>query len=193
MIDWIDQIDKTIFLFLNSKHSESSDAIWMFITNIPTWIPLYILILVLIIKVFKKDSLYLILGLLLVVLLSDQFTSGFMKPFFERHRPCHDHEISYLVHVANKCGGQFGFASGHSANSFGISMIVWLVFRYAWKWTWIIFVWAVVVAYSRIAIGVHYPGDIIVGGLVGIFFGWLVFIIIGKIYFKIKQEPLIKS
>ncbi len=64
MINWIDQIDKTIFLFLNSKHSESSDAIWMFITNIPTWIPLYILILVLIIKVFKKDSPYFILGLL---------------------------------------------------------------------------------------------------------------------------------
>ena len=193
MIDWIDQIDKSIFLYLNSKHSESSDAIWLFITNIPTWIPLYILILVLIIKVLKKDSPYLILGLLLVVLLSDQFTSGFMKPFFERHRPCHDPEIGYLVHIANKCGGQFGFASGHSANSFGIAMFVWLVFRYAWKWIWIIFVWAVVVAYSRIAIGVHYPGDIIVGGLVGILFGWLVFIIIGKIYFKIKQEPLIKS
>jgi hypothetical protein len=59
---------------------------------------------------------------------SDQFTSSFMKPFFERLRPCHDFEIGQLVHVVKKCGGQFGFASGHSANSFGIAMFTWLLF-----------------------------------------------------------------
>lgn len=193
MIAWLDQIDKTLFLYLNSMYSDTSDQVWMFITNIPTWIPLYVFILAVFIIVFKKDSFYLIIGLLLVVLFSDQFTSGFMKPFFARSRPCHDPEIGHLVHLAKSCGGQFGFASGHSANSFGIAMFVWLVFRSYWKWTWLIFLWASSVAYSRIAIGVHYPADIITGAIIGILFGYFVFQMMNEIFFRIKLEPLIKN
>jgi len=193
MIDWLDQIDKEIFLYFNSMYSDTTDKIWLFVTNIPTWIPLYLLIFVMIIIVFKKDSYYMIIGLLLVVLFCDQFTSGFMKPFFMRPRPCHDLDLGPLVHVANRCGGQFGFASGHSANSFGIAMFVWLVFRHFWKWTWLIFLWAFFVAFSRVAIGVHYPGDILVGGAIGALFGWLMFLILNEIYFRIKLEPLIKN
>lgn len=193
MLDWLDYIDKQLFLFLNSLNSPLSDWVWHLITSIPTWIPFYILLLFFIIKVFKKDSIYLIVGILLVILCSDQFTSSFMKPFFGRLRPCHDDEIGQLVHIVKKCGGQFGFASGHSANSFGIAMFIWMVFRYYWKWTWLIFVWASVVAFSRIMVGVHYPGDIITGGLVGIFFGWMLFKITEEVFFKIKLEPIIKN
>lgn len=193
MLDWLDHIDKQLFLFINSFHSPTSDQIWIWITNIPSWIPLYILFLVFIIIVFKKDSIFVIIGLLLVILVCDQFTSSFMKPFFGRLRPCHDPEIGNLVHVANKCGGQFGFASGHSSNSFGIAMFIWLIFRSYWKWTWAIFIWAFAVAFSRIMVGVHYPGDIIVGGLIGAFFGWLLFKTVSEIYFKFKLEPLIKN
>ena len=193
MINWLDNIDKAAFLFLNAMHSETSDKIWLFITNIPTWIPLYLLIFGFMIRIFKQDSFYVIVGLLLVVLFSDQFTSGFMKPFFMRPRPCHDPEIGSLVHIAKSCGGQFGFASGHSANSFGIAMFVWLLFRSYWKWTWLMFVWAFFVAYSRIAIGVHYPGDILVGGIIGALFGWLTFLLVEKVYFRIMAKSLIKS
>jgi undecaprenyl-diphosphatase len=193
MIDWLDQVDKTIFLWLNSIYSDFSDKAWLVITYIPTWIPLYVLIFFLFIRIFKKDSIYLIAGLLLVVLVCDQFTSGFMKPFFERPRPCHNAEIAHLVHVANKCGGKFGFASGHSANSFGIAMFVWMVFRSYWKWSWLIFIWAAVVAYSRIAIGVHYPGDILAGGILGISFSYLIFRLTSEIYFRSRQKPLIKN
>lgn len=193
MIDWLDKIDTDLFLFFNNMHSEFSDRAWLFITNIPTWIPLYILILVAIIRIFKRDSIYIIGGLLLVVLVSDQFTSSFMKPLFERLRPCHNPNIQNIVHVADTCGGNYGFASGHSANSFGIAMFVWLISRSTWRWTWIIFIWAFVVAYSRIAIGVHYPGDIIVGGVIGAFFGWLVFRIANEVFFRIHLEPLIKN
>jgi len=193
MIDWLEQIDKTVFLFLNSIYSDTSDKIWLLITYIPTWIPLYVLIFFLFIKLYKRDSIYLILGLLLVVLICDQFTSGFMKPFFERPRPCHDEAIGHLVHVADKCGGMFGFASGHSSNSFGIAMFVWMVFRASWKWTWLIFLWAAFVAYSRIAVGVHYPGDILVGGFLGVLFGFLVFRLTDAIYLKINQRSIIRS
>ena len=193
MIDWLDQIDKSIFLYLNSFFSDTSDQFWLFVTNIPTWIPLYVLILFYFIYQFKVDSIYLIIGLLLVVLVCDQFTSGFMKPFFERPRPCHDPEIGHLVHVAKRCGGQFGYASGHAANSFGIAMFVWMVFRYYWRSTWLLFVWASFVAYSRIAVGVHYPGDILTGSILGILFGFLVFRLTEEIYFRVRLEPLIKN
>jgi undecaprenyl-diphosphatase len=193
MLEFLDTLDKKIFLYINRHHSETSDVIWQTITNIPTWIPLYVFILLMIIVVFKKDSLYLIMGILLVILASDQFTSSFMKPFFERLRPCHDFEIGQLVHVVKKCGGQFGFASGHSANSFGIAMFTWLTFRSYSKGTWLMFVWAAFVAFSRIMVGVHYLGDIVVGGLVGIFFGWLIFNLLQQIYFRTKLMPIIKN
>lgn len=193
MLDWIDQIDKQLFLYFNSMHSPISDSIWLWITDIPSWIPLYILLVFFIIKVFKKDSAYVIGGLLMVVLFSDQFTSSFMKPFFERLRPCHNPEIGHLVHVAHKCGGQYGFASGHAANSFGIAMFIWLIFKNYWNWTWLMFLWACLVAFSRIMVGVHYPGDIITGGLIGMLFGWLLYGITTELFFRMKLEPLIKN
>lgn len=193
MLDWLDHVDKQIFLYLNSFHSPLSDQIWVWITNIPSWIPLYLLLVFFIIKVFKKDSIYIIIGILLVILASDQTTSSFMKPFFGRLRPCHDPGIGHLVHVATKCGGQFGFASGHAANSFGIAMFFWLVFRNYWSGTWLLFLWATIVATSRIMIGVHYPGDLLTGGLIGVFFGWLMFILVSEVFFRIKLEPLIKN
>lgn len=193
MLDWLDHLDKQLFLFFNAQYTHTSDQIWIWITNIPSWIPLYILLLFFVIKVYKQDSLYMILAISLVILTCDQFTSSFMKPFFERLRPCYDPEIGSLVHVADKCGGQFGFASGHSANSFGIAMFTWMIFKSYWKWSWIIFIWAGTVAFSRIMVGVHYPGDILVGGLIGLLFGWLIYKILDKVYFRIKRERIIKN
>jgi undecaprenyl-diphosphatase len=95
--------------------------------------------------------------------------------------------------VVKKCGGQFGFASGHAANSFGIAMFTWLTFRSYWKGTWLMFLWAAFVAFSRIMVGVHYPGDIIVGSLIGLFFGWLIFKLLEQIYFRIRLMPIIKN
>jgi len=193
MLDWLDHLDKQLFLFFNALHTPTSDQIWIWITNIPSWIPLYILLLFFVIKVYKQNSVYMILAIALVILTCDQFTSSFMKPFFERLRPCYDPEIGSLVHVADKCGGQFGFASGHSANSFGIAMFTWMIFKSYWKWSWMIFIWAATVAFSRIMVGVHYPGDILVGGLIGLLFGWLIFKLLDKVYFRIKRERIIKN
>ncbi len=193
MIEWLDGIDKQLFLFFNGQHSQVSDQVWYWITWSKTWIPLYALFLILLIKTFRMDSIWLIAGVLLTVLITDQVTSSLMKPFFERLRPCYDPEIGHLVHVVKGCGGKFGFASGHSANSFGIATFAWLTFRYYWRWTWLIFLWSAAMAFSRIMVGVHYPADIIVGAAVGILSGWLMFRIISEIYFRTRLEPVIKN
>ena len=193
MLQTLDNIDRSIFLFINGNHNAFSDQLWFIITNIPTWIPLYLLILVAIIWYYRADAVWVILSILLVILLSDQFTSSFMKPFFGRLRPCHESGWSDMVHVVNQCGGRFGFASGHAANSFGIATFVWLIFRFKSGLVRLMFVWAGFVAFSRIMVGVHYPGDVIVGAIVGAFFGWFVYRLLAGLYFRIRVQPLVKD
>ncbi|MGF1638321.1 MAG: phosphatase PAP2 family protein [Cyclobacteriaceae bacterium] len=180
IIQWLDKIDRQLFLFLNSFHSPFFDQVWYIITNKYTWFPLYLIFVIFMILYYKKAAIWWILGLGLAILFADQFTSGFMKPFFGRPRPCHNPEFSHLVHIVKSCGGKFGFASGHSANSFAIAMYVWLVFKNQTRqkiWPWV-FLWAAIVAFSRVYLGVHYPGDILVGALVGVTSGYLAYGII---------------
>jgi len=193
MIEYLDTLDKTLFLFLNSIHTPVTDKIWLIITNIPTWIPLYISLLIWIIAYHKKNSIWIILGIVLAITITDQLTSGFMKPFFGRLRPCQDPEIGPLTNVVNKCGGLYGFVSGHSANSFTIATFIWMVFRQKFRWVILLFLWAALVAFSRIMVGVHYPLDILIGGLIGFITGWLIFKLTEKLYYNFKKSPLIKN
>lgn len=193
MLEIIEKADQNAFLFLNGKFSHFSDQVWLAITNGITWIPLYIFLLLIIIKKFRKEALWIIGGLALVILASDQFTSTFMKPFFERLRPCHDPYLSQFVHIAKSCGGQFGFASSHAANTFGVATYLWLILKHYVPAIWLMFLWSALVAFSRIMIGVHYPGDILVGAFVGISFGWIFFKITTRSYLRVTHHPLIKS
>jgi undecaprenyl-diphosphatase len=193
MLETLDQIDQSVFLYFNGKYSHFSDQLWLSITNGNTWIPLYIILILLVIKKFGKESLWIFGGLALVVLASDQFTSTFMKPFFERLRPCHDPALAHFVHVAKSCGGQYGFASSHAANTFGVAMFLWHALKKYYPAIWVLFVWSALVAFSRIMVGVHYPGDIIVGSIVGMGFGWIIFKITKSIYVRTTGRIFIKS
>lgn len=91
-----------------------------------------------------------------------------MKPFFARPRPSHEPGLAGLLHLVNGYkGGAYGFASSHAANTFGVAMFIYLLFRSRYAWISAIFVWAAVMSYTRIYLGVHYPGDIFAGALVG--------------------------
>ncbi|EON75950.1 putative membrane-associated phospholipid phosphatase [Lunatimonas lonarensis] len=130
-----------------------------------------------------------IVGIALLILLADQFTSGFMKPFFERLRPCHDPRWQGILFNYSGCGGQFGFASSHASNTFAIATYFWLVFRtHSSQW---LFLWAAIISYTRVYLGVHYPADIVVGGLVGIASGFVVYHLIDKlkILLQATKEP----
>lgn len=132
-----------------------------------TWIPLYLVLIGFIIWVEKRNSWKNIIFLILSVGLADRITSGLMKPYFERLRPCHDPAIMNVLHLVGDCGGQYGFASSHAANSFALAMGFWLLYCSRNNYISILFIWAAFVAYSRVYNGVHYPTDIAVGALVG--------------------------
>lgn len=174
MLEQLLELDKDLFLFLNGLHTDTLDPIMIGLTKSRYWLPLFAIVVFGIVRKFKEKSLWIFVGVALTVLFADQFTSSFMKPFFERWRPSRDPEIGTLVHtVGGYLGGKFGFASSHAANSFGVSLFLLLTARAKVAWVWIMFIWAVVFSYTRIYLGVHYPGDIIVGASVGMFGAWL--------------------
>lgn len=175
MIESLNEIDRALLLELNSYHNTVFDEMMYWASHKFFWIPFYLLLVYLMVKKWGWNTVYMLVAIGLVITFADRFTSGFMKPFFERPRPCHDPEISHLVHTFSKCGGKYGFASSHAANVFGLSSFLWLQLRKWYKWIILLFVWAFFVSYSRVYLGAHYPGDITVGALVGIFFGWFVY------------------
>lgn len=168
----IHRFDQDLTLTVNSWHSPVTDPIWEFFSNIPVWIPMYALIIAFIIwRLGWKKGLIVTAGALLTFCFCDQF-SNIIKDAVERLRPLNDeYMLSNGLHVLEK-GGKYGFFSAHSANAFGLATSTLLGLRLdkrlkyrgyaAWMYSW-----AFLVAVSRVFVGKHYLGDIIVGAIVG--------------------------
>ena len=189
MIEWLEQLDQQATLFLNGFHSPLMDKIMWIITIKFTWIPLYLLLVYFLFKFYKKEAWYWLIGILLLVIATDLFTSSFLKPLTGRLRPCHDPELQTIIHNYNKCGGLYSFVSGHSANSFAIATFIFMVLKSKLRYIWTLFLFAALVAYSRVYLGVHFLGDILVGGIIGSFFALAIF----KITLKIQSILSVNS
>jgi undecaprenyl-diphosphatase len=173
ILEW----DKRLLLWLNGFHTVWLDTVMILITKPGFSVPLYIVMAFLIFKKYKAEGWFILMGAGLAILLSDRLTSGLMKPYFARLRPSHEPGLEGLLHnVDGYKGGLYGFASSHAANTFAVAMLLWLTFKKTYRWIGFIFLWAVIIAYTRIYLGVHYPGDVIVGALIGIGCGWLGFL-----------------
>ena len=178
MIDRLKELDETFFLYLNGIHSSWMDPVMLTLTGRYIWIPLYLFLIYLLIRTYGRESAWYIVGLAVVILFADQFTSGFMKPYFERLRPCHDERWDDVILNYSGCGGLYGFASSHAANTFALACYLNLVAAKkigGFRW---LYLWAAVVSYTRIYLGVHYPLDVLIGALVGMLLAWLIWIII---------------
>jgi len=169
--------DKQAMIFLNNLGSSTFDPFWILVSEKWFWIPLYVIFLYFLYKNFNKKSLfYILLFVALGITASDQIANIF-KFGFERLRPCHDPSLEGLLREV-KCGGKFGFYSAHSSNSFFVATyLTMLLGKKIKQLPYFLFVWAAIVAYSRVYLGMHFPGDIIVGAIMGIllalFFGTL--------------------
>ncbi len=198
MLEKLDAIDTKIFLFLNGLHSETLDGIMVWISGKTTWWPFYLALLIWLGWKTRWQLVPIILFIALAVTIADQVSVHFFKEVFERLRPCKEPELQGLVHIVNgKCGGKYGFVSSHAANTFAVAVFLLLVAGKKW-FTGLMLTWAIVVSYSRIYLGVHYPGDVLGGALLGIatgvlvwfLFRWLIYMLPGnwKISAYLKQD-----
>lgn len=188
-IDSIKEIDTQLFLFLNSKHNSFFDFLMFWISHKFIWIPFYLFFAFLVFKHFGKRIWIILIAAFILILLSDQISNHAFKNNFLRYRPCHNLVIKDIVHVNGECGGSYGFVSSHAANTFALAMFLSLLFYKRVRYFILfIFSWAAAVSYSRIYNGVHYPADVIVGAIIGMGLGIMVF----KFY-EIAERKFISS
>jgi undecaprenyl-diphosphatase len=170
------EFDQALFLFLNDFHSPEWDTVFSLISAKLIWVPLYLFIYFRLLKTYGFAQWWtLLLAIGLTIFLSDFVASGVFKPFFQRLRPCYEPHLEAWVHVPDGCGGRYGFASSHASNAFATAMFAYLsmgrlgqFWRKAWINWKLLFAWAALVSYSRIYLGVHYPADLLMGGIIGV-------------------------
>ncbi len=171
-LDTIIEKDKELFVYLNSLGSETWDGFWLFITNQFYWTPLFLLLFYLIFKAYGwKKSLLLLLVAALLVTFSDQLVN-LIKHYFERLRPNNDPFINKHIRIL-KTPHSFSFVSGHATTSFAVTTFMIATLKKHYKYIFLLLIWPMLFAYSRIYIGVHFPIDIFIGMLLGIGVGFI--------------------
>jgi len=169
MLETINKLDISILLGINGINSPWLDVFMWFVSKTFVWVPFYLLLAYFIVRKYKKDGIWFLLAIGLSIVLSDQLSSGLIKPLAERLRPSHNPEIAEMLHYVNDYkGGKYGFVSSHAANSFALAFLVSFLFHRRWVF-FSIYGWAAIVSLSRIYLGVHYLTDVLCGAIVGIF------------------------
>lgn len=178
MLEKILVYERDTFLLLNGSDFAYLDRFMWLFSGKAVWLPLAAFILwVLIYKKNWREWLLVLLAVTLVVTLCDQFASHLCKPLFTRFRPTHHPDFMNEVRtVFGYRGGLYGFMSSHAANAFGFVTFLALLMR-SRLLGWTLFGWAVLTAYSRVYLGVHFISDIVPGALVGTLFGYLVYLL----------------
>lgn len=182
-------LDDRVFLFFNGFHSSYFDALMMMLTGKFIWVPLYAaMAAALFMSRRVAAALMLLVGVGLVIAITDYSIASWIRPYFCRLRPSNpDNPVSVMGHVVDGYrGGDYGFPSCHAANSFALAVFMSLVARRR-LFTWFIFLWAVLHSYTRLYLGVHYPGDLIVGTLYGSLIGAVIYMLLRLVPFGGKQ------
>jgi len=169
MIEFITSLDSRIFLALNGVHSDFFDFVMFWASNKMIWMPFYVFLIYLLFLHYKKKAWIIVPLAILLVLICDQTSVHLFKDIFQRLRPCHDPSLAGLVRLpGGHCGGQFGFISSHATNSFALAVYAGYFLNQKIRYFLLVMlIWAAVISYSRIYMGVHYPLDVLAGAAWG--------------------------
>lgn len=175
MIEKLVSLDKELFLFLNGLHHPFFDFVFWWTSNPLIWIPVYLLLLYLVIKKYRWQSILVLAFVGLCLTITDLTAFYGFKEVFMRWRPTHNPELQNMVHTLNGYkGGDYGFISNHAANYFGLAFfLIQILYKRHPYFALGMIIWVSLIAYSRIYLGVHYPADVAVGAILGMLVGWL--------------------
>ncbi len=174
MIESIISIDKQLMIYLNNLGTASWDPFWLFITKQKNWVPFFLVLLFLVYKKVNLKTLGVVLLLLAILItVTDQFTN-LVKWYFERQRPCNTADIQEHLRIVH-CSDTLSFFSGHASNSTGTMTFIFLLLRRYYRWAFLVFLFPLIFAYSRIYLAMHFPVDILTGAFVGLLLGLLFF------------------
>ena len=170
--------DEHLFHLVNQgMHNPFFDFMMPWLRNKLFWIPLYLFLASFLIVNFRKTGIIIVLLAGLTVGLSDFTNSQFLKKGFKRVRPCHVYQAPEEINVLVPCGGGHSFPSSHAANHFALATVLTLLLGPVFRWIgWPLFLWAFVVTFAQVYVGVHYPLDVFAGALYGVLLG----VFIGK-------------
>ena len=184
MLEKIIQFDKELLIFLNGLGSEKWDTLWLIITKQIYWTPVFLLVFYFLQKkVGWKTFGYYLLFTALIILICDQ-TANLFKQTFERLRPCNDETLKGIIRIV-KTSSSFSFFSGHATNSMATTVFSFFILKNYYKRAYLLFLFPLIFAYSRIYLGLHFPGDV----LTGYFFGAT----LGFIGYKVFTKKILKS
>jgi undecaprenyl-diphosphatase len=173
-LDFWQSLDVSVFFFINRNLANPIfDVLCIWFRNKWTWIPVYLLLAFLLYSRFHFRAIAIIIFAGVVILLSDQISASVIKPLFERLRPCNDPDVRSQVRLLVACGSGFSFVSSHATNHFALSSFLWKFFKER-NSRLLLMLWACAVAFSQVYVGVHYPGDVVAGGICGAGIGFAV-------------------
>lgn len=173
MLHNLESLDESLFLLLNGKHNAFFDVIMYWASNQFIWIPLYVWLFYFLYRHFRLTAWYYAFWLILLELTSDQLSSHLIKNWIRRPRPSHVSSLMPYIHLSPAGpGGEYGFVSGHACNSVALAVFVWLTLSPGYHGLRrALLLWAGLISYSRVYNGVHYPGDVLAGALLGALIG----------------------
>ncbi len=173
-LQWILEGDRWLFSKINQEWTSAAfDALFPFLREAELWVPFYLFLLVFITLNFGKKGWLWSISLIMTAVVSDLASSRVMKSLVPRLRPCHDPDLASTIHIlVTYCPGSSSFTSSHACNHFALATFIFTTLRRTSSWWAAVFVWAFLISYAQIYVGVHYPTDVMGGAVIGSLIGY---------------------